>query len=96
MRAAFFDPPFFQHMDHITFLHICQTVRNDQGRFLLRQCLDLFIDNGFTFHINIRSRFIKQVNAAVMQQRSGQGKTLTLPAGEIASLFPQYKRQTAL
>jgi len=49
------------------------------------------LDDGLAFGIEGRGRLVKNENAGIEQERSGDGETLALAAGQIRAVFRKQR-----
>jgi hypothetical protein len=80
--SALDDPAIFHHHNFIGLLDGGQTVGNHQRGAVFLQLIQRRLNRAFRLGIQRRCRFIQDQDRAVTQQRTRDGNTLTLTAGE--------------
>ncbi len=82
MASAFNNDTVLNHDDFVSLLDSRQTVRNHQRGTVLLQLIQGRLNSAFRFRIQRGGRFVQNQNWAIAQQRTRNGDTLTLTAGE--------------
>ena len=80
MSAAFGHASVFHHIDPVGLHHIGQTVGNQKYCLCLCQLMNHIHNHLFALCINIRCGLVKNIDRRIVQQRPGNGKSLTLSA----------------
>ena len=96
MRAALGNASLFHYIDVVRRRHIGKPMGNQNDRLCPCQRMDLTHDVVFALHIDVRGSLVKDIYRAVVEERSGKSKALTLPSGEITRLFSELGVKPAL
>ena len=80
--------------DFISSLHGTHAVGDDQDGLSFKKPRQRALHLRFVLHVQRGCRLIQQDDGRVFQERTGDGNTLTLAAGELCSIFADGRRIT--
>ena len=96
MLSGFRHPTVFQHKDAIAPYNISKSMRNQEYRSALCELMDDLHNHFFAFRINIRGRFIKNIDRSIVEECSCKRKSLLLPSGNIAAVRKERHSKSPL
>src|SRR3990167_2158418 len=85
--ALFHQFAFVQHDDAVALAHGAQAMGNDKYRTTFADVQHVVLDDAFGFIVEGAGGFVKNQDARVVQQGTGDGNALALPTGQVAALF---------
>ena len=96
MLSGFRHSAVFQHENTITPHNIGKSMRNQEYRSALCELMDDLHNHFFAFRINIRGRFIKNIDRSIVEKCSCKRKSLLLPSGNIAAVRKEWHSKSPL
>ena len=96
MLSGFRHSTVFQHENTITPYNISQPMGNQENRSALCKLMNDLHNPFFTFRINIRCRFIKNIDRSIVEKCSCKRKSLFLPSGNIGTIRKERHSKSAL